>query len=87
MRLREELLLLRKRRGLTQEQVATAVGIDRTAYCRIERGNRRPPVDVAIRIAEVLGVKVEDIFMPADVYVMHTAAPLEPTGTEEGRRG
>lgn len=41
--------------GKTQEQVADDAGITRGAYCNIETGDRRPSVEVAKRIAEVLG--------------------------------
>ena len=47
---------LRIQQGLTQEQLAAAVGgIVRTTYTNIENGERRPSVEVAKRIAEVLG--------------------------------
>lgn len=36
----EALRLLRKRRGLTQEQLADATGIDATYISQIERGRR-----------------------------------------------
>ena len=49
-------------RGLTQQQVADRVGIHRTAYVRLERGARLPRVDVALRLARVLGCRVEDLF-------------------------
>lgn len=47
---------IRTERGMTQDQVAEAVGgISRTAYTNIETGIRRPSVEVAQRIAGVLG--------------------------------
>lgn len=46
----------RTERGLTQDQVAEAVGgISRTAYTNIETGARRPSVEMAKKIAGVLG--------------------------------
>ena len=68
---RRELTKARKELNMTQEQVAKAVGIDRTAYTRIEGGKRKPTVDVALKIASLLGKKVEDIFLPIDVCQKH----------------
>ncbi|MDI6872493.1 MAG: helix-turn-helix transcriptional regulator [Bacillota bacterium] len=70
---RSELLKARRDSGLTQGQVAEAVGIDRTAYNRIERGVQRPTVDVALRIAAVLGRPVEALFLPSIVQDLHSA--------------
>ena len=82
--MKRELFRARKVKGLTQEQVAKATDIDRTAYCRIERGNRKPSVDVAIRIAGALGVKVEDIFLSGDVDEEHNdqSATLDHASNE-----
>jgi len=52
----------RRAAGVTQEAMAEAIGIDRTAYCRIERGRRQPDVNVAIKIAALLGKSVEFLF-------------------------
>jgi len=86
--MRKELFKARKAAGLTQEQLALAVGIDRTAYNRIERGARKPPVDVALKIAAVLGKRVEDLFLLDNVHEIHNkkqtapkAVTLDPTGT------
>ena len=46
---------IRMESGKTQEEVADEAGITRGAYCNIETGERRPSVDVAKRIAGVLG--------------------------------
>jgi len=52
----------RKDKGWTQEEVARAVGIHRTAYTRIERGERIPGVHIAMKISSVLGKPVEELF-------------------------
>lgn len=78
--MRLELLVARKKAGMTQEQVATAVGIERTVYTRIELGKQTPSVDVAMAIARVFNKRVEDIFLPSNVDKIHNeqAAALEP---------
>ena len=47
----------RKKLGLTQAAVARGSGISRQMYGFIEKGVRRPSVDVAKKIAEVLGIE------------------------------
>lgn len=81
--MRVELLKARKAKGLTQEKVALAVGIDRTVYTRIEWGVRIPTVDLAIKIASLLGKQVEEIFLLEDVHETHNSiGTLIPSGTE-----
>ena len=53
---------LREEKRLKQEEVASAAGISRSAYCNIEKGSRRPSVDVAQKLAAVLGIPEEKIF-------------------------
>jgi len=46
---------IRKSKKLTHEEVAIRAGISRHYYTMIANGNRRPSVQVAKKIAEVLG--------------------------------
>ncbi|EMT54275.1 XRE family transcriptional regulator [Brevibacillus borstelensis AK1] len=54
--MRDWLVIKRSELGLTQEKVANKAGIARTTYAMIEQNNRTPSVNVAKRIAKVLGV-------------------------------
>lgn len=47
--------LIKQRGELTQEKIAELARISRSAYSNIEIGKRDPSVDVAKRIASVLG--------------------------------
>ena len=49
--------LIELRKGYTQTQIAEAVGITQQMYSAIELGERRPSVEVAKKIAAVLGFK------------------------------
>lgn len=53
--MREWLIEIRRKKGLTQEQVATSCSISRQYYSFIESGERNAPVKTAKKIAEVLG--------------------------------
>ena len=43
------------RHGLTQQALASALGIDPSTLTRIMRGNRRPPAGLAARALAVIG--------------------------------
>ena len=47
---------------LTQEELAERVGSTRQTVLAIEKGNYNPSVGLALRLAAVLGVSVEDLF-------------------------
>lgn len=53
---------LRKKAGLTQEQLAVKTNLNRTFIGYIEKGNRSPSVETTNKIARALGVKIGDIF-------------------------
>lgn len=52
-----KLIERRNKAGLTQVEVATKVGIQGRAYQNYELGTRTPKADIAIRIADAIGVK------------------------------
>ena len=58
---------LRKRRRLTQQQVAEAVGAHWITISKLERGQLKLSLDWAQRLARVLKVEVEDI-VAGEVY-------------------
>ena len=47
---------------MTQQELADRVGVTRLTILSIERGRYNPSVGLALRIAEVFGVPVEDLF-------------------------
>jgi len=70
--LRKWLIDLRK--GYTQTQIAEAVGISQQMYSFIELGVRRPSVEVAKKIASVMGFNWTRFYEDED--------ELTKTGTE-----
>lgn len=52
----------RSQAGLTQEQLAHAIGISRQTVIAIERGSYTPSVTLALRIAQHFNVPVEHLF-------------------------
>lgn len=53
---------LRKKNGLTQEQLADAVGVSVPAVSKWETGNSYPDITLLVPIARYLGVTVDDLF-------------------------
>lgn len=53
---------LRSKSGLTQEALADAVDVSRQTIIAIEKGNYTPSVLLALKLAKVFKVPVENIF-------------------------
>ena len=51
----------RQARGLTQEQLAEASGVHRVTIARIETGEVSPKAETLKRLADALGVLVDDL--------------------------
>ena len=54
---------LRNQAGVTQQQLADAVGVTRQTVIAIEKGNYTPSVLLAIKIAKFFKRSVEEIFI------------------------
>lgn len=52
---------IRKKRGMTQEDVASRLGCSANVYSRYERCERQPSIDVLIDLSKILGVSVDFI--------------------------
>jgi putative transcriptional regulator len=61
-----ELKIKRKKKLLTQQQLAELVGVDRTLISKIESGAATPSVTTAKKIAAVLGFKWTRFFEDED---------------------
>lgn len=61
-----QLKALRKKKGLSQEQLGLIAGLDRTYISGIERGVRNVSLINIFRIAKALNVRAYDLFQ-ADV--------------------
>lgn len=69
--MRLELLIARKRSGLTQREIAEKLQIPRYKYSKIECGSQKNiSVDIANAIAQLLNVTIEEIFLPSNAQKM-----------------
>ena len=60
--LRNHLKVERARRNLTQEQLAELAGVTRKTINTVETGRFVPSTVLALKLAKVLDVHVEDLF-------------------------
>ena len=56
---------LRLKRGMSQQQLADACGLDISYVGQIERGQRNPTLGVMQGLASVLGVKMSELLKNA----------------------
>lgn len=52
----------RTTKNMTQEDLAAAVGVSRQTIIAMEKGNYTPSLMLALQLAQVFKVKVEDLF-------------------------
>lgn len=52
---------VRQAHGMTQEQLAEATGVHRVTIARIETGEASPKAETLKRLADALGVLVDDL--------------------------
>ena len=57
----KQLLRLRTRRGLTQEQLAVTAGLSRAFVMRLELGQHDPSLSMLVRLAKALRVSVTEL--------------------------
>ncbi len=53
---------LRTQKGVTQEQLAEALGVSRQTIIAMEKGNYTPSVSLALKISYYFKIPVEKIF-------------------------
>lgn len=56
----------RDQRGLTQEALSLETGVHRNYIGGIERGERSPSVAAVVKLADVLGVTLSELFTRAE---------------------
>jgi putative molybdopterin biosynthesis protein len=74
------LRLARQARGFSQQQLAEMAGVSRQAVSAIEAGHSDPSLRVALTVARVLGMTVEEVFGPGDTPAEIEAEPVARLG-------
>lgn len=63
---------IRNKKGKTQAEMAKLLGIGVSTYNLYENGGRKVPDRIATKIAQILEVNKNDIFLPATFTVSKT---------------
>lgn len=61
--MKNRIRVLRAEKGWSQAELAERVGVSRNSINAIENGKLDPSLPLAFRIAEVFGLKIEDVFL------------------------
>ncbi len=59
----ERVLVERRRRGLSREQLAEIIGVSKSSISNYENNINYPDIDNAIKIADALGVRLDYLIM------------------------
>ena len=79
----ERIKRYRELRGLTQDELARQAQIPSTAISRLEHGSRKITLEEAVRVADALGIQLEDL---AGVSSAHDQGVLQMLVVESIRR-
>lgn len=71
----DKLKFYRKTLGLTQEQVAKAIGVNRSTYTYYEKGSSSPNIETLMLISKVLNVDPYDLINNNDSSEIDFAQP------------
>lgn len=58
----KKLKVLRKKKGLTQQQIADEIGVNRGSYSNWEKGKREPSFKNLVKLADLLEVSLDSLF-------------------------
>ena len=75
----DNLLYLRNLKGLSQEQIAEAVGISRQSYSKWEQGDTFPDIDKCDKLAKFYGVTIDSL-IHSDEKIGKTKIAPAPIG-------
>lgn len=77
---------LREVAGLTQDSLAKAAGLTVSTVAKLERPGKEPAWTTAVKLADALGVRLDD-FRDAGGPAVGEAAPDAAGGKPKSRRG
>lgn len=56
----------RSERGMTQDDLAEALGVSRQTIISLEKGRYNPSLELAFKLADLFGCRIEDLFDPEE---------------------
>jgi transcriptional regulator with XRE-family HTH domain len=82
----EQLIALRRKRGMTQSQLAAKVGAPQSSIARLESRQFTRNLDFARRVAEALDARLEVRFVPNEQNAKRVAGHRQSRRTASGGR-
>ena len=76
--MKNNLKQLRKSKGYTQIGLQMKTGIEQSLLSKFENGERVPPTETLIRLAEFYGVSIDYILCRTDNPDVNNAPPVKP---------
>ena len=73
----QQLKLIRIQNELTQQQVADALGITRSAYCGYEIGRRSPDLDAIVKLSEFYRLPLVSFFEKLDSSMISDSSEFD----------
>ena len=80
MTFKEKLVILRKARGLTQDEFASAVGVSRQAVYKWESGQSYPEVPKLLEMKLLFTISIDDLLDDSFVIVPCRQVPVADVG-------
>ena len=77
--LKDNLILLRNCRGISQEEIASVIQISRQAYAKWERGETVPDIEKCDKIAQYYGITIDGL-LHFDSHQEGMVVPPGPAG-------
>lgn len=59
--LKDNLVVLRNCKGVSQEEISSIIGISRQAYAKWEKGDTVPDIEKCSLLAEYYGIRIDDL--------------------------
>ena len=63
----KQIAILRKSRGITQEELAQRLSVSPQAVSKWENGHTMPEVSILVELSEILGVTIDEILLPTGI--------------------
>ena len=76
--LKDNLIMLRKLHGYSQEQIAEKIGISRQAYAKWERGLTIPDIEKAAALAKVYDITIDGLMKTETIDGIGMLPPAPP---------
>ena len=83
MKFEEKLVTLRKKHGMSQEELADQLGVSRQAISRWELGSTLPDAPNLLKLSDLFDVSIDGLLREGDIDEGHPSSEKESTQTPE----